>query len=62
MTEKSIIRAHQEVIWHLTCGYCHYYWTYPTMNISEDITKREFHCPLCGTKSDVKIDDSMSGV
>ena len=45
MTEKSIIRAHQEVIWHLTCGFCHYYWTYPTMNISEDITKREISLP-----------------
>ena len=48
------IRAHKEIIWHLTCGNCHYYWTYPTMNDDEDVTLRSFHCPLCGEKNKVE--------
>ena len=58
MTEDpKPIRASREVIWHLTCGSCHYYWTYPTMNISEDISGKTFHCPLCGVKSDITVED-----
>ena len=50
------IRVSKEVIWHLTCGSCGNYWTYPTMQMQEDITKRSFHCPLCGTKSRVELE------
>ena len=52
--EKKPIRASQEIIWHLTCGECGNYWTYPTMQMGHDITKLEFHCPVCGTKSRVE--------
>lgn len=61
-TTSKPIRASKEVIWHLTCGECHYYWTYPTMQLGEDITKKSFHCPLCGTKSQVAVDDSLTGL
>lgn len=54
-TEKPI-RASKEVIWHLTCPSCHYYWTYPTMNMDENINGKTFHCPLCGTRSTTKVD------
>lgn len=57
-TEPKPIRANREIIWHLTCGSCHYYWTYPTMNPGEDIAGKQFHCPLCGTRSSVQVDDS----
>ena len=54
--EQKPIRASKEVIWHLTCGSCGNYWTYPTMQMEQDITKRNFHCPLCGTKSRVELE------
>jgi hypothetical protein len=61
-TSDKNIRAHREIIWHLTCGHCHYYWTYPTMNMNEDITKKSFHCPLCGVKSHASIDSDLPDV
>jgi len=59
MTEASNpIRASMEIIWHLTCGECSFYWTYPTMNVHESIDARPMHCPLCGAKSPVKTEAS----
>ena len=55
--EKSI-RAQQEIIWHLTCGSCFYYWTYPTMDINEKLEKKALHCPLCGVKSSITTKSS----
>lgn len=54
MAQKPI-RASKEIIWHLTCGECGYYWTFPTMQTNQDITKLEFHCPLCGQKSHIEL-------
>ena len=31
----------------------------PTMQMEEDITKRNFHCPLCGTKSRVELETPL---
>lgn len=45
------IRVSKEIIWHLNCGTCQYYWTVPTMNEADDPRRRDWHCPLCGTKS-----------
>jgi transcription elongation factor Elf1 len=52
--ETKPIRAAKEVIWHLTCGECGNYWTYPTMQTDQDIGKMQLHCPLCGQKSHVE--------
>lgn len=57
--DKSTITASKEVIWHLTCGECHYYWTYPTMQMAEDVEGKVFYCPLCGVQSKVSVDDSV---
>jgi len=46
-----------EIIWHMTCGECGYYWTYPTMNIKENPDSKSMHCPLCGTRSFIKTED-----
>jgi len=51
------IRASMEIIWHMTCGECGYYWTYPTMNIKENPDSKSMHCPLCGTRSFIKTED-----
>lgn len=53
------IRASKEVIWHLTCGECGNYWTYPSMELNQNLIGKSFHCPLCGTKSQVAEDDSL---
>jgi hypothetical protein len=58
--DKKPIRGSKEVIWHLTCGECSYYWTYPTMQLDENINDKTFHCPLCGIKNQVTVDDSLS--
>lgn len=51
-SEKStIIRVQREIIWHMTCGACGYYWTVPTMEADNNPTRREWTCPLCATKS-----------
>jgi len=52
------IRASMEIIWHLTCGECSYYWTYPTMKLKENIDAKPMHCPLCGARSLVKTETS----
>lgn len=52
------IRASMEIIWHLTCGECGYYWTYPTMNPGENIDTKKMHCPLCGTRSQIKTESA----
>ena len=62
ISDEKTIRAHREVIWHLTCGHCHYYWTYPTMNMDEDISKKTFHCPLCGKNSKTVVDDNLNSL
>ncbi len=54
--DKKPIRASKEVIWHLTCGGCGNYWTYPTMQMDQDITKLKFHCPVCGMQRSVELD------
>ena len=48
------IRASRETIWHLTCGSCHYYWTYPTMDAAETVEGKTLHCPLCGARAEVE--------
>ena len=55
-TPAKPIRASRETLWHLTCGNCRYYWTYPTMDSAEPIEGKPLHCPLCGTKAAVEED------
>ncbi|MGB0207673.1 MAG: hypothetical protein ACPGAM_06765 [Candidatus Puniceispirillaceae bacterium] len=47
-----MITASKEIIWHLTCSDCHHYWTAPTMDERNSPARRQWHCPLCGTKSE----------
>ena len=53
--EKKYISVSKEIIWHLTCGECHFYWTIPTMSPKENITRRKWNCPLCGKKNEAKL-------
>ena len=48
---STIIRVQKEIIWHMTCGACSYYWTVPTMDSQYTPARREWTCPLCATKS-----------
>ena len=57
--DKKPIKASKEVIWHLTCGECGNYWTFPTMQMEQNITKMSFHCPLCGKKNHVELETSL---
>jgi len=47
-----MITATKEIIWHLTCGECQHYWPAPTMDSHETPARRQWHCPLCGKKSE----------
>ena len=48
--------AHLEYLFHLTCGDCKFYWTYASMDKLFDITKNQYNCPNCGSKSTVKLE------
>ena len=49
--KPAIIRVQKEIIWHMSCGACTYYWTVPTMDEKDNPARREWTCPLCATKS-----------
>ena len=51
-----MFKAHKEIIWHITCAFCKFYWTYATMEEKYRIDRGNFHCPSCGAKSSVKVD------
>ncbi len=53
--ENKPIMVSKEIIWHLTCGNCHFYWTIPTMSEDQDISNREWSCPLCAQKSYIEM-------
>ena len=46
-----VISVSKEIIWHMSCGQCGYYWTVPTMHEDDDPTRRAWTCPLCAIKS-----------
>ena len=46
-----VISVSKEIIWHMSCGQCGYYWTVPTMREEDNPTRRAWTCPLCATKS-----------
>ena len=46
-----VISVSKEIIWHMSCGQCGYYWTVPTMHEEDNPTRRAWTCPLCATKS-----------
>lgn len=53
----ATISVSKEIIWHMRCGACDYYWTVPTMDEGDDPVRRAWSCPLCATKSQaVRID------
>jgi Zn finger protein HypA/HybF involved in hydrogenase expression len=45
---------HKEIIWHITCDQCKFYWTYATMEEQFKITVLQLVCPQCGIESDWK--------
>ena len=48
-----MFKAHKEIIWHLTCNCCKYYFTLASMD--QRWTPRGFiHCPGCGKKQTVE--------
>lgn len=54
-----MIRAQKEIIWHLTCTSCKYYWSFPTMNENYKIEVGQIYCPGCGMKCCVEIDKQI---
>ena len=51
--------AQKEILWHLTCTQCKFYWTYPTMEQKFHIDKGTWCCPKCkaeGRAIEQKID------
>ncbi len=52
--------AHLEYLFHITCSECQFYWTYASMEKRFDIEKKDFHCPNCGHKNPVKLEDEVS--
>ena len=35
-----LISVSKEIIWHMSCGQCGYYWTVPTMREEDNPTRR----------------------
>lgn len=52
-----MIRAQKEIIWHLTCNNCKFYWTMATMDDKFCINRGEYYCPCCGSKQRAKEDE-----
>ena len=52
-----MIRAQKEIIWHLTCNNCKFYWTMATMDDKFCINRGEYYCPCCGGKQRAKEDE-----
>ena len=52
-----MIRAQKEIIWHLTCSSCSHYWTFPIMEEKYRIDRATFHCPACGKKCRVELQE-----
>ena len=52
--------AHLEYLFHITCSECQFYWTYASMEKRVDIEKKDLHCPNCGRKNPVKLEDEVS--
>jgi len=51
--------AQKEILWHLTCTQCKFYWTYPTMEQKFQIDRGTWCCPKCkaeGRAIEQKID------
>ena len=53
--QRTKITVSKEIIWHMRCGACNYYWTVPTMSEDDNPTRRIWTCPLCATKSDAVL-------
>jgi len=50
-----MFQAHKEIIWHITCEECKYYFSHATMMENEKIDRRDLHCPSCGKKQPVIV-------
>jgi len=48
-------QSSKEIIWHITCSSCKFYFTLPTMEEKYMIDRGQLHCPGCGKKQGVKI-------
>ena len=51
--------AHLEYLFHITCSNCKFYWTYASMSKSLNVDKRSYHCPNCGQKDKVILQDEI---
>lgn len=56
----TLFRSQKEIIHHITCTKCKYYFTFPTMSVRYDIERGQLYCPNCGEKGSVKIDDTCT--
>lgn len=52
--------AHLEYLFHITCSECKFYWTYAAMQKNFNIEKRTYHCPNCGHKGKIKLQDEIN--
>ena len=58
--DKMSFTAHLEYLFHITCSECKFYWTYAAMQKNFNIEKREYHCPNCGHKGKIKLENEIS--
>lgn len=49
-----MFKTHKEIIWHLTCNICKYYFTIATMEEKWSPTRGFVYCPGCGRKQTVE--------
>lgn len=54
-----MFHALKEIIWHITCPQCKFYFTYPTMENKYDPENGKWICPKCGHKDHAKIIDGV---
>ena len=52
--------AHLEYLFHITCSECKFYWTYAAMQKNFNIEKKDYHCPNCGLKGKIKLEDEVN--
>ena len=52
--------AHLEYLFHITCSECKFYWTYAAMQKNFNIEKKDYHCPNCGHKGKINLEDEVN--
>ena len=55
----STFSAHLEYIYHITCTKCKCYFSYAVMQKKFKIDRGQWHCPKCGAKGSIKLEEEI---